>query len=88
MLAVEQAAAGELHVDEADHGAAIQVLGKPLQRRQAIGDIGGANQRADGGAAHDVRLDAGFLKRLDDADMGPAARRATAERQADAPTAG
>ncbi len=35
------------------------------------------------GSANDIRLDSSFGQRVDDADVGPTARRTAAERQAD-----
>ena len=58
-----------------------------IQRFQAVelpADVRSADQRAYGGPADDVGPYTRLLQRADDADMRPAARRATAEREADA----
>src|SRR5271170_6647647 len=50
---------------------------------QMTGRVGAANDGANRGADHDIRNDAICDQRPDDADMGKAARRTTAEREPD-----
>jgi len=85
---VDQPAAREANVEQPRNVAPAETLHPFLQRLEAAAHEGGADQRADRGAADDVGLDARLAQRLDDADMGPAARRAAAQRQPDARTAG
>src|SRR6185369_16673320 len=60
----------------------LQAASPLLQRIQPAGRIEAADHGADRGADHDVRYDAIGGQGSEDADMGKAARRATAERQA------
>ena len=47
------------------------------------GQITAANQRADRGSRDHADLDAGFVQRTKDPDMGPAASSTTAQRERD-----
>lgn len=82
LFALDEAAAqGE--VEETDHGLQAQAAHPLVQALEVAVHVGGADQRADRGAADDVRIDAGAVQGLNDPDVRPAARRAAAQGQAD-----
>jgi hypothetical protein len=82
--AAEQAAAAQMQVEQSENTALREAAGEFFQFVQLAGQIAAADQGADRGAGDHVDLDAGFVERAQDADMGPAAGRAAAERQSDA----
>jgi hypothetical protein len=83
-LAALHQTAAHLEVEQADHGLPVEAAHPVMQAFQLAGGIGRAHQRADRGAADDLRRDAGALERTDHADVRPAARRTAAEGEADA----
>ena len=83
-VAADQAAAGEIEVEQAEDAATGEAAGEFLEVVEGPGDIAAADHGADRGAGDDVGVEAGFDQGPNDADMGPAAGGAAAERQADA----
>ena len=61
----------------------VSVTREFFQRIEMAGGVASADDRTDRRSGDDVRLDAGFVERLQDTDMGPAARRAAPQRQTD-----
>ena len=82
-LAVDERRAGKIEIEIAEDATAGQLAGELFQFIEMTGRMAGADDGADRCAGDDVRLDAGFVERLEDTDMGPAARRAAAQRQPD-----
>ena len=83
LLPVDERRAGEIEIEIAEDAAAGQLAGELFQLIEMSGRMAGADDGADRRSGDDVRLDPGFGQRLEDADMGPAARRAAAQRQPD-----
>src|SRR6185437_433958 len=81
--AADQAVAVEADIEVAEDVSRLQAARPVFQRVEMTRRIGAADHRADRGADHDVGHDAARHQRLDDADMGKAARGAAAERQPD-----
>ena len=81
--AADQAGAVEADVEIAEDVAGLQRARPFLQPVEMPGRIGAADHRADGGADHDIGHDAVGDQRLQDADMGKAARGAAAQRESD-----
>ena len=73
---------GQVH--QAEHAALGQRAREPFERGQAPGGVAAADDRADRRAGDDVDRHAARLELLQDADMGPAASGAGAERKTDA----
>src|ERR1700736_4916447 len=82
-VAGDEAAAGEIEVEETEDSPAREVAGEGLDAVDSAGRIAAADDRADRGAGDDIRLEAELVERPQDPDMGPAASGAAAERQAD-----
>src|SRR5262245_12701043 len=83
LLSADQPGAIQADVEIAEDVAHLQTARPFLQGVEMAGDIGAANHGADRGSDHDIRYDAMGKQRAHDADMGKAARRAAAERDAD-----
>ena len=79
-LAVDEAGACKIEIEVAEDAPAREAARELLQRFEMAARVAGADDGADRRAHDDVRLDAGFDQRLDDTDMGPAARRAAPQR--------
>src|SRR5690606_10386814 len=84
LVAREQAAAAEIDIEQAEDLATSEAAGEGFQVVEESGGVATADQRADRGADDDVRPDADLAEGLEDADVGPAACGAAAERQGDA----
>src|SRR5690606_27906344 len=82
LLALDQAA-GPAWIEQLDHVLPGQLADPLLQHVEIAAGAGRADEGADRATGDDVRLVAGFLERADDADMGPAAGRSTAQGEAD-----
>ena len=82
-LAGDEAGAGEIEIQVAEDALARQFAREVLDGIEVAGHIAAADDGADRSARHDVGLDAGLDESLEDANMGPAARRAAAQRQSD-----
>ena len=82
-LAGDQSGAREIEVEEAQHFASGQLAREALHRVQFAGDVASADHRADGGAGHDVGIDAGLVQRAQHTNMGPSAGASCPERQTD-----
>ena len=82
-LAVDQARAGEIEVEEAQHLAAGQVARELLQGIELAGHVAAADDGADRRAGDDVGIDAGLVEGAQDADVRPSAGGTAAKRQTD-----
>ena len=80
-VAVDEAGAGEIEIEKAQHLAPRQLAREPLQRVELAGHVAAADQRADRRSGDDVGLDAGLRQRPQHADMRPSARGAGAQRE-------
>src|SRR5690606_37974749 len=79
----DQAGGTESQIKQTDHAAAREGACELFQRFEFSRRKAPAHQRTDGRARNDISLDASAGKRFQHADMGPAARHAGAERDAD-----
>ena len=79
----EQAGAGEGQIEQAEYAALRQGEGEGFDLGEFSGGVGAADDGADGAADDDVGPQPLPVEFVEHADMGPAARRARAERQAD-----
>ena len=70
--------------EQAEHSPSCQAAREFLELVELAGQIAAADERPDGCAGDHVDLDTGLVERPQNADMGPAASRAAAERQRDA----
>src|ERR1700736_3923481 len=82
-VAGDEAAAGEIEVEETEDSPAREVAGEGLDAVDSAGRIAAADDRTDRGAGDNIRLEAELVERPQDPDMGPAARGAAAERETD-----
>src|SRR5581483_2944341 len=80
----DEPAAARRQVHEADDVEPANRAHPGLERLEPAGDVGSSDQGADRRAGDDLRLDAGIGESAQNADVRPAARGATAERDADA----
>ncbi len=83
LLAVDERGAGEVEIEITEDATAGQLAGKAFQFIEMSGRMAGPDDGADRCAGDDVRLDPGCGERLEDTDVSPAARGATAQRQPD-----
>jgi hypothetical protein len=83
LVAADQARAVELEVEIGKDTARLQAARPFFQRIKMSGRKGPADHGPDRGADDDIGDDAVGNQRLDDADMGKAARRSTTERKSD-----
>lgn len=79
-LAGDDAAMAELEIKEAPQPDLVQATGPRLEYVEPAGEVDSADERADRGAADDVRPDPCAIERPQDADMRPTAGDAAAER--------
>src|SRR3974390_2189993 len=86
MPAADQAGAGEIDIEIAEHAAYAEAACPGFERVQRIRRVAAAHHCADRGADDDVRHDAVRHERSHYADMREAARRSAAERKTDAGT--
>jgi hypothetical protein len=79
--AAKQAAAANSKIEQAGDAAHGQAAGESFEFIKPPGEIAAADQGADGGACNHRDFDPGFIEGAQNADMGPAASCAAAERQ-------
>ena len=82
-LAVDQARAGEIEIEKAQHLAARQIARKIFQRVELSGHVAAADHGADRCAGDDVGMNAGLVEGAENTDMRPSACRTAPERQTD-----
>ena len=83
LLSIDQRGAGEIEIEVAEDAAAGQLAGELFQLVEMTGGMAGADDGADRRSGDDVRLDPGLGESFEDADVGPAARRASPQRKPD-----